>query len=296
MNKKQKNRKFKLGIALTPAFISIPLILASCEVGRPAIKLNQESLDLFEKQGYHVKGSASSFNSFNYRTSNPIHKDDKFYQLRKFKYDNDGKPIYRYEPGKKRNDDKPQLYEIELDSKSEPIREVDGSFIYKLSNKGLPIPTEDEKLGKPIHDFDVNNSFEEGHKYKLKDNFNFLELDNLSTRYDYRIFSFTWAEFEHFFPYASSYRSYSKHSNNPKALFLVLYWILKTNEAAPNARKEITDPSTLGLIRQSNGRGYPSNYPPEEAPLPYFPGIISGRSNYFWKDATDPIVVIFEDS
>ncbi|QJG66412.1 hypothetical protein HGG64_01655 [Mycoplasma phocoeninasale] len=294
MNKKHKNRNKKLAILALSAAAVIPLIAVSCQFNRPSVTLNDEAVALFEEKGYHVKGSASAFNSDNYQTSNPIHPDDISYKVKKLKFDQDGKPIYIYEPGKKPQGNEPQLYEIEFDSNGQPIREGD-SFKYKIGKNGLPIPTDIPEKGRPIQAFDINNEYDSKHVYKLKEQFKFLNTVNFSGRYDYRIFSFTWKELSEFFPSAASYNSYRKYHDNPKALFLILYWILKSDEAAPNIQKEVTDPSVAGLARISNGRGRPYNFPIEEAPLPYFPGAIASKgSTYFWKDAADPIVVIFE--
>ncbi|WP_373438472.1 hypothetical protein [Metamycoplasma equirhinis] len=147
-------------------------------------------------------------------------------------------------------------------------------------------------LIKKIND----ETIKEGYKPIFKEIFQFLNIKNINEKYDYRIFSFTWKEFAENFSYAASKPRYKKYKNNPRALFVVCYWVLKRTEAAPNFKEaaKINETVSLFLTKSGNSDVKVNGEILEEAPWPFFPGILPGK-NKFWKDVTDPIVVLFSE-
>ncbi|WP_373441194.1 hypothetical protein [Metamycoplasma equirhinis] len=146
------------------------------------------------------------------------------------------------------------------------------------------------------NDFPVVNAetIKEGYKPIFKEIFQFLNIKNINEKYDYRIFSFTWKEFAENFSYAASKPRYKKYKDNPRALFVVCYWVLKLNEAAPNFKEAAQIDKTVSHFLTKSGNPEVTGDILEEAPWPFFPGILPGK-NKFWKDVTDPIVVLFSE-
>lgn len=132
----------------------------------------------------------------------------------------------------------------------------------------------------------INDVHDKNHKYKIKGNFDFLNFENLSAPYSYRIYSFRYDELVKNIPGVATRKKYYEHRNNPKAVYIVLYWTLKTNEAAPNFVSDIITPSAARLGIQFNPELK------EEAPWPFVKGILA--NNNFWKNVIEPVVLIFD--
>ncbi len=139
-------------------------------------------------------------------------------------------------------------------------------------------------------------TIKEGYKPIFKEIFQFLNIKNINEKYDYRIFSFTWKEFAENFSYAASKPRYKKYKDNPRALFVVCYWVLKLTEAAPDFKEKAQIDKTVShfLTKSGNPDVEVNRDILEEAPWPFFPGILPGK-NKFWKDVADPIVVLFSE-
>ncbi|WP_330463357.1 hypothetical protein [Metamycoplasma gateae] len=168
------------------------------------------------------------------------------------------------------------------------IRGSANSF-YELNSQSIfnPISIHDKKYKLFKEDgVTLNNQHEKDHVYKIKPNFDFLSFKNLTGPHDYRLFSFKYDELVANVPGVATRKKYYEHRNNPKAIFIMLYWITKTSEAAPNFESDIISPSRARFPQ--------SRSTIEEAPWPFVRNI-SNELKGFWKDVTEPIVLIFEE-
>lgn len=283
MKKQAIMTKFLLCIGSVAPVFALPLVAASCNK-TATITLNSKAKESFEKYGYHVKGSALDFNKNNYSVSNPISPRDSLYKLTKNLKDEKGNPIYfRDADGNllKFKGKKLENGEIEFD------KDANGNYIYDKEN-GYPrlkevLNNELEVIdGKPVQR--VYREFFS----------RFLDFNNISPNYDFRVFSFTWEELINYFPATKNDSRYWPYRDNPRALFLVLYWTLKQNEAAPNWKSDFLDPSIESLLAKGKNRNVNTSI--EEAPWPFYKGIMKGNKDAFWSNASEPITAIFEKS
>ncbi|BAP39418.1 hypothetical protein [Metamycoplasma canadense] len=174
-----------------------------------------------------------------------------------------------------------------INEKRERVIKGSAKEFYDLNTQFVfnPVNSNDKRYPLFINGkININNSAK-NEPYKIKPNFAFLKFDNLTPRYDYRLFSFTYDELVANLPGVSTRSKYAKYRNDPRAVFVVLYWVAKTSEAAPNFENDIIAPSRA---RFTNA---PANI--EEAPWPFLKDI-SNDLRGFWKDVIEPVVLIFE--
>ncbi|WP_205851429.1 hypothetical protein [Mycoplasma enhydrae] len=135
----------------------------------------------------------------------------------------------------------------------------------------------------------LNNRHDTNHKFQLKESFKFLKLDNLTGAYSYRVFSFKYDDLVENIPGVATKSKYTKHKNNTKAVYIVLYWVDKTKEAAPNWKEKILEPSKTFFPEVAGPERL------EEAPWAFKKGIIETNRRGFWEFVTEPLVVLFEE-
>ncbi|MDI3349345.1 hypothetical protein [Mycoplasmopsis arginini] len=174
-----------------------------------------------------------------------------------------------------------------VNDNGERIIKGSAKAFYKLNSQNVfnPISTHDSKYKLYTPDGKLNNAHDSEHIYKIKPNFDFLVFKNLTGPHDYRLFSFRYDELVTNLPGVARRAKYSQYQYNPKAVFVMLYWIKKTAEAAPNFENDIISPS-----RSRFPYAGPSI---EEAPWPFVRNI-SNSLKGFWQDVIEPLVLIFD--
>ncbi|AZG68504.1 hypothetical protein [Mycoplasma struthionis] len=277
MKIKSKKWLFLNTVFLLPA--ALPLMSVSCTKDRPTISLSSEAEKSLSENGYHLKGSAADFNAFNYSVSNPIDPEDDLYLLQKDTYKQNGKTEYF------RRNGKPILYKVDPFNSNLYARDSFGNFIEDPNGKPLPIYK--------------TNASDKVHQFKLKDQFKFLKLGNTLGNYDYRVFSFTWDELTTNFPGTKLDERYKKYANQKNVLFFILYYVTRTNELALNFVNDYVKPTVASMTQRYFDKYHKvlnisSNLYDniQEKPWPYYKGII-GKDQY-WKNAADPVAVVFE--
>ncbi|WP_369085790.1 hypothetical protein AB5V95_02500 [Metamycoplasma spumans] len=278
MKKKNLRKSFLLALSGGISMAILPLISAACQKG-PEIKISAKAQENFKENGYHVKGSASSWNWRNYQIQNPISSEDPLYLIEKKVVTESGDPVWLTNSKGEVN-----YYKFTVDER--------GNKIVQKNSEGYPIEASGPEDGIPIQKTVINNKAPENHKYKIIKMFDFLDFESLSSNYDYRVFTFTWDELTTNFPATARDSRYYPYKDNKKALFAILYWNLKQNELAVNWYNEFVVPSIETLQRFRPGVNVP-NHPIEEVPWPYFKNIIG--KDQFWKNAAEPIVILFEN-
>ncbi|MGX9339817.1 MULTISPECIES: hypothetical protein [unclassified Mycoplasma] len=177
---------------------------------------------------------------------------------------------------------------VSINEKGEKIiKKRSASSFYELNSKRLfnPISQFDDKYRLFTNDRKLNNTHDTSHVYKIKPDFQFLKFANLSGQYDYRLFSFRYDELVANIP-GAAIPKYSQYKHNPKAVFIMLYWIRKNVEAAPNFINDVISPSKSR---------FPESRPEiEEAPWAFVRNT-SPSLKGFWQDVTEPLVLLFEE-
>ncbi|ENY69365.1 Hypothetical protein, predicted lipoprotein [Metamycoplasma auris 15026] len=176
-----------------------------------------------------------------------------------------------------------------INENNERIIKGSASEFYNTNRSGVfnPIDPSDPfySIFKDNNPNVLNNKHNQEHKPKIKGNFEFLKFNNLTAPHSYRIYSFKYPELVTNIPGVATRKKYTDYKNNPKAVYIVLYWIEKSNEAAPNWVRDIVSPAAAHLnVPYSADRK-------EEAPWPFVKGIISQET---WKNITEPVVLVFD--
>ncbi|PZW00577.1 hypothetical protein [Metamycoplasma auris] len=176
-----------------------------------------------------------------------------------------------------------------LNKKGERIIKGSALEFYNTNRQGVfnPIDSSDKfyKIFKDHNQNALNATHDPNHKPKIKGNFEFLKFNNLTAPYSYRIYSFRYPELVANIPGVAKRKKYTDYKNNPKAVYIVLYWTSKINEAPSNWVSDIVSRSAAHL----NVGFSPERR--EEAPWPFVRGIIN---NEFWKNIIEPVVLIFD--
>ncbi|AZZ65731.1 hypothetical protein DMC14_002995 [Metamycoplasma phocicerebrale] len=176
-----------------------------------------------------------------------------------------------------------------LNKDGERVIKGSAKTFYETNSKFIfnPVASTDKTYRLFKSNLEINNTHDPNHIYEIKPLFHFLNFKNLTGPYDYRLFSFRYDDLVANIPGVASKSKYTKYQYNSKAVFIVLYWVQKTTEAALNFDADIIAPSKAIFTETSS-------YPIEEAPWPFLRDI-SPKLKGFWKDASEPLVLLFEE-
>ncbi|TPR53880.1 variable surface lipoprotein [Metamycoplasma neophronis] len=277
MKKRTLLRTILLSAGTLTPLLATPLVAAACQA-QPELLLSNSAKATYKSKGYNIAGSANDWNRQNFQIQNPISPKDPLYLVQKYAVNEKGEPIYVT------NAEGKIIYY--------KYREENGKKIILRNDRGYPIEAQSAADGIPIQKTIANDEAPEDHVYQIIDMFKVFEIKSLSPKYDYRIFTFTWDQLTENFPATANDSRYRPYKNNKKALFAILYWNLKMNEMSVNWESDFVLPSIRALERIRPDVSIPTA-PLELVPWPYFKNIIG--KDQFWKNATEPVVLLFEN-